>query len=122
MVTPRHNRDAFFKYYTVESAKLTLENGSRKWSTPLLFNDPFDNQFDLDFPDPTTGLVTKSTEQFLAALKSSEPFKLNQFGAETPMMEFLRQIHQNNPDIQYSREDLDYLEGGTLQGMQNLKR
>jgi hypothetical protein len=121
MNTPRHNREAFFKYYVPESAKLTLEHSSRKWSTPLLFNDPFDNQFDLDFPEPTKELVARGTERFLAALRSPDPFKPFQFGAETPMMEFLRQAHQQNPDIQYSAEDVAYLEGGTLQGMQRLK-
>jgi hypothetical protein len=122
MTIPRHNREAFFKYYTPESAKLTLENGTRRWSTPCLFNDPFDNQFDLDFPEPTGELVTQGTDQFLTALRSPEPFKPYQFGAKTPMMEFLRQVHQNHPDIQYSAENFAYLEGGTLQGMQNLKK
>src|SRR5256885_8219328 len=92
-ITPRHNRDSFFKYYTPQSAKATLENTSRKWSTPFLFNDPFDNQFDLDFPEPTDDLVTRGTEQFLAVLRSPEPFKPNQFGSQTAIMEYLRQIH-----------------------------
>ena len=93
MIIPQHNRGTFFKYYTPESAKSTLRNGSRKWSTPFLFNDPFDNQFDLDFPEPTGELVTRSTEQFLATLRSPKPFKPFQFGDKTPMMEFLRRIH-----------------------------
>src|SRR2546430_8409125 len=49
----------FFKYYTAEAAKLTLEHCSRKWSTPLCFNDPFDNQFDLHFEDPSEQLAQR---------------------------------------------------------------
>ena len=67
MIISRHNRAAFFKYYTPSSAKLTLANGSRKWSTPFLFNDPFDNQFDLDFPEPTPELVKQQTPNRLTS-------------------------------------------------------
>jgi hypothetical protein len=124
MTTPRHNRDSFFKYYTLESAKLTLGNGSRKWSTPFLFNDPFDNQFDLDFPDPTPELVDQQTAQFIARLRSTEPFAPDHFVSNEPyvVMEYLRQVHQDNPDFQYTEDDIAYLAGGTLQGMQNVKK
>jgi hypothetical protein len=124
MITSRHNRAAFFKYYTASSAKLTLANGSRKWSTPFLFNDPFDNQFDLDFPEPTPELVKQQTEQFHALLRSSEPFRPDYFESKEicVAMEYLRQIHQANPDFQYSEDDLAYVEGGTLQGMQNVRK
>jgi hypothetical protein len=122
MTTPGHNREAFFKCYTTESAKLTLENGTRKWSTPFLFNDPFDNQFDLDFPEPTDELVTESAQKFMEALMSSKPFAPNQFGPETAIMEVLRQIHQDNPDLKYTEDEIAYLEGGTLEGMQNIKK
>jgi hypothetical protein len=124
VITPRHNRDGFFKYYTAESAKRTLETGARKWSSPLLFNDPFDNQFDLDFPDPTDELVAKNTREFLAVLTSSEPVGPNRFAdSETgQIMESLRQVHQNNPDFKYSKEELAYLSGGILEGMQKVKK
>jgi hypothetical protein len=37
----------FFKYVTAETAKIILESGNLRWSSPALFNDPFDVQFDL---------------------------------------------------------------------------
>jgi hypothetical protein len=122
VITPRHGRDGFYKYYTAESAKLTLERVSRKWSSPLLFNDPFDNQYDLDFPETTDELVAENTQQFLAVLTSPEPIKPNQFGSETPMMEFLWLVHQNNPDLKYTDDEIAYLEGGALEGMQNVRK
>lgn len=124
MTTPRHNRDAFFKYYTAPSAKLTLANGNRKWSTPFLFNDPFDNQFDLDFPEPTPGLVKQETERFHARLRFVEPFSPDYFVSRelSEMMEYLRQCHQANPDFQYTEDDIAYVEGGTLEGMHKVRK
>ena len=49
MIKPRHNQLSFFKYYTAESANKTLFQTRLKWSSPKLFNDPFDNQFDIQF-------------------------------------------------------------------------
>jgi Protein of unknown function (DUF2971) len=37
----------FYKYMTGEVAALVLQNRTLRWSTPGLFNDPFDVQFDL---------------------------------------------------------------------------
>jgi hypothetical protein len=65
MTAPRHGKDAFFKYYTANSAKCTLKDTSLKWSTPLLFNDPFDNQFDLDYEDTSALLVDSELKRFI---------------------------------------------------------
>ena len=37
----------FYKYTTRETARIVLGNGTLRWSTPALFNDPYDVQFDL---------------------------------------------------------------------------
>jgi len=44
---PRHKKDCFFKYTTIETAKKILSNKTMRYSSSLLFNDPFDHQFDL---------------------------------------------------------------------------
>lgn len=120
MIRPLHDREAFFKYYTVESAKATLRSTARKWSTPLLFNDPFDNQFDLRFEEPSEELAKANLAHFIKVLSSKEPFKPNQFGPQTPSMELLRQVHAANPNLEYSAEDLAYLLEGELEGMQKV--
>jgi len=38
----RHNRQFFYKYVTAEVAKIILVTRKLRWSSPLLFNDPFD--------------------------------------------------------------------------------
>jgi hypothetical protein len=118
MISPLHDKGGFFKYYTAESAKLTLKSATRKWSTPLLFNDPFDNQFDLYFEEPSKDLAEKTLEKFHRTLNSPEPFKANQFGAKTPAMELLRQVHVKNPDLKYTEEETAYLLEGVMEGMQ----
>lgn len=49
MFKTKHNRNAFYKYYSPSGAISTLESGSFKWSAPSLFNDPFDCQFPVSF-------------------------------------------------------------------------
>lgn len=36
-----------FKYVTSSTARIILETGKCRWSSPFVFNDPFDVQFDL---------------------------------------------------------------------------
>ncbi len=44
-----HDREFFCKHVTASTAKKILQNLQVLWSSPLLFNDPFDTQFDLNF-------------------------------------------------------------------------
>lgn len=37
-----HDKLSFFKYVTIETAKITLVNKTLRWSSPLLFDDPYD--------------------------------------------------------------------------------
>jgi hypothetical protein len=90
MITPLHNKDGFFKYYTAASAKLTLQHTSRKWSTPLLFNDPFDNQFELHLQDISDELVDQNLQQWHALITSPDPLRPNQLGRLTPIVEYIR--------------------------------
>jgi hypothetical protein len=68
----RHGRERFFKYTSASTALKILEAGTVRYSSPLLFNDPFDVQtglhFDFDIgslPDKLfrriEGLVTSPT-------------------------------------------------------------
>ncbi len=120
MITPLHDKDGFFKYYTADSAKLTLKSTSRKWSTPTLFNDSFDNQFSIYPEEPSDELVEESLNQFLEITTSSNPLAVNQFGSMTPLVEIIRQVHLRNPDFKYTEDELAYLREGTSEGMQRV--
>lgn len=45
----KHERQSFFKYMPAATAKLVLENRTLRWSSPLLFNDPFDVPRELSY-------------------------------------------------------------------------
>lgn len=49
----RHERRFFYKYMPASTAKIVLANRTRRWSSPTIFNDPFDNtqELRLDFDD-----------------------------------------------------------------------
>jgi hypothetical protein len=44
-----HDRSSFFKYMPASTALLVLKNRSLRWSSPELFNDPFDVPRELSF-------------------------------------------------------------------------
>ena len=45
----RHDRSSFFKYMSAGTARAVLTNCSLRWSSPILFNDPFDVPRELSF-------------------------------------------------------------------------
>lgn len=50
MLNSMHGNDVkFYKYLSPEAAASVLDNGTLKWSSPKLFNDPFDFPYEMDF-------------------------------------------------------------------------
>jgi len=99
-----HNRDYFVKYMTSDTAKKVIDSLQVRWSSPLLFNDPFDTQFSLrfDFKDI----------EFEKALKA-EIIKIV-YGIEEPqgdythlyfsVLKILRSIRDRIPKVEYESE------------------
>ncbi len=56
-----HERRKFFKYMTADVAATVLKTHKLRWSSPLLFNDPFDVPRELSF-----GVTTKQLAQAVA--------------------------------------------------------
>lgn len=44
-----HNKTYFYKYTTAKVCKLILQNRTIRWSSPILFNDPFDCSCSFDY-------------------------------------------------------------------------
>lgn len=57
-----HDRFSFFKYMSADVAQLVLANTTLRWSSPILFNDPFDVPRELSF-----GLTPREISRALAA-------------------------------------------------------
>jgi len=55
----------FFKYNTASVAKIVLATGRVRWSSPLLFNDPFDCYFSLEPKFDFSACKEKHCERFL---------------------------------------------------------
>lgn len=52
-----HNRHSFFKYMSASTAAIVLKNCTLRWSSPLLFNDPFDVPRELSFGISSEAIV-----------------------------------------------------------------
>lgn len=62
----------FFKYMTIKVAKIVLVNHKLRWSSPLLFNDPFDVQRDFDFGFDIEELKEPLVNEVLALISDRE--------------------------------------------------
>lgn len=77
--TRLHDRQSFFKYMSANTARIVLTNRSLRWSSPILFNDPFDVPRELSFgiePDE----VVRASAQKIAQLIEGPPEDTSQFG------------------------------------------
>lgn len=73
-----HNRQSFYKYMSANTARAVLTNCSLRWSSPVLFNDPFDVPRELSFgvqPDE----VVRAAAQRIAQLIEEPPEETSQF-------------------------------------------
>jgi len=61
MATPKK----FYKYTKAGAAKTILDEGSLQWSSPTLFNDPFDMQFDLHLEYDAGRVANRVVQRFL---------------------------------------------------------
>ena len=64
----RHERESFFKYMSADTAIKVLANRSLRWSSPVLFNDPFDVPKELSFgisPEELALACGKKMEQLI---------------------------------------------------------
>ena len=66
----RHDRKAFFKYMSASTAKKVLKGQSLRWSSPLLFNDPFDVPRELAHGITVSQLREATARSFAELLKN----------------------------------------------------
>src|SRR5713226_8319253 len=68
-----HNRQFFYKYVTAKVAKIVLTTRKLRWSSPLLFNDPFDvtQELRLNFDEAKLNAVL--TERWASLIERGDP-------------------------------------------------
>jgi hypothetical protein len=69
----RHERKFFYKYVTVKVAKIVLATRKVRWSSPLLFNDPFDFTQELRLNFNEAQLNAALTERVASLMESGDP-------------------------------------------------
>lgn len=72
---PKHQRTHFYKYTSARTALLILRNRTFRYSSPVLFNDPFDIQTEIKFDFPIHNfpkLVMEEIEEIVLSKKHVE--------------------------------------------------
>jgi hypothetical protein len=79
---------------TAETAKTVLQNGTLRWSSPTLFNDPFDVQFDLHIEYDRGRVAERIIQEIVDGYAGRAPIIVgNQLGA------LLAFMHEKAPGI-----------------------
>ncbi|HHT9144876.1 MAG TPA: hypothetical protein ACFYD4_04230 [Candidatus Wunengus sp. YC61] len=64
-----HERTSFFKYMPASTARLVLDNRTLRWSSPSLFNDPFDVPRELSFGITPAEIVEALARRFASLIE-----------------------------------------------------
>ncbi|MGQ0741956.1 MAG: DUF2971 domain-containing protein [Alphaproteobacteria bacterium] len=68
-----HDRTHFYKYMTADAAEAVLRSGHLRWSSPNLFNDPFDMQFDLHLEYDRRAVAERSMDGLWRKYSGQDP-------------------------------------------------
>jgi hypothetical protein len=92
-----HDKEFFYKYVTSDTAIKILSNIQVRWSSPLLFNDPFDTQLKLRFGFDFDNLVDPLVEEIQELTFSEYEPKLNQDAEIYKIIKLLRALGKKLP-------------------------
>jgi hypothetical protein len=74
-VPRQHDRTSFFKYMTAPTARIVLATRKLRWSSPILFPDPFDVPINLELPFKTAELQHKLVHIVADMMESGKEFQ-----------------------------------------------
>lgn len=100
-----HDRRYFYKYTTAETALAILRNRTLKYSSPVLFNDPFDVQTTIDFGFTTDEYLSAYTEEMIRFMQSDkEPVCVNPTSDFMSLMLLRKLYKEKSLPVQLFRE------------------
>lgn len=114
----KNNRTEFFKYLSPEAAKAVLANGTLRWSTPALLNDPFDNQLNILLHPDIDQMAQEQHELFIAMIHGDKPVEFYD-PFQTTVIEMLRREIRGGR-VTLTTEELDELKQGAYEGVQRI--
>jgi hypothetical protein len=92
----QHSQEFFYKYTSAETAKKVLTSSKFRYSSPLIFNDPFDNHagmhIDFDIGD-FVNLFFNRLEEIVLAPEDPVFEDYNDYSKATMMMRAMRETH-----------------------------
>lgn len=120
----RHDRQFFFKYVTATVAKIVLTTRRLRWSSPVLFNDPFDvtQELRLNFDEAKLNAVL--TDKVTSLIEEGDPSN----SVKHPgLSALLRVARQASPDVRRAmarelRTNTNAPTSGQIQGLAALKQ
>lgn len=109
-----HGRKYFYKYVTSEIALLILQNRTVRYSSPVLFNDPFDTQTKLSFGFEESEFLTAYRDEMYRLLHSEqEPLFIDNTATLCREIQAFRKIVENKSGMtkeMFDRMTKDILE------------
>lgn len=72
-MTRTHDRNYFYKYTSLETAKKILTNKNFRYSSPLIFNDPFDHQIEMQINFSEETFVSEFIREITTILRENDP-------------------------------------------------
>ena len=112
--------NTFFKYMTAKVAKIVLVNQTLRWSSPLLFNDPFDVKRDFDWGFDFEELKKPLLDEIMNLISAKDIPDLS----SQPHIERLVNRLRRNPDFcntvlpelpQWIEQDIQSIKSGAYQ-------
>ena len=117
-----HTQEYFYKYLTTNAGIATLQNMTTKWSSPLLFNDPWDMQMKMQFSfsyDELKDAITKELEQLV--YQDEEPIFINHHLYFPMIVKLLRKNKHRIPKDQIIEQSKLGLDEGTINSQKILE-
>jgi len=109
-----HNKKHFYKYVTAETALLILQNHTVRYSSPVLFNDPFDIQTRLTFDFEESEFLTAYRDEMFRLLHDEkEPLFIDNAAPLCREIQVFRQIVKN--ESRMTKEIFDRMTGDILE-------
>jgi hypothetical protein len=97
----------FYKYVTRATGRIILETRSLRWSSPLLFNDPFDNQFDFLVGGDPQAATQLALSRLWAIYSDTGMSQL-----DGPIWRLVRHLRSHSKPL--SREQFDHVFGSSI--------
>ena len=114
---PKHDREYFYKFASMDTARLILENKNFRYSSPVSFNDPFDIQTELYFNFDIADLPRLFADEVDALVCGRKVASLNDTSDWYKTIVMLQEQHQKG---NYKREHLDVFVKQSMHNLPNL--